>query len=266
MEDWFCDDAAHGVVVAAEDGGTQRITTKMIVRQGETYAFTKRASTGIQNGTEENGAQGGGGGPAAAGPHAGVATFAYRYRVLMAEPVLQGVAERGKTTFIVVPPQEDEAEQEPGEEDARQDVTVNGSAGEDGRTEDGEEDAYDDDESNLELEIDENFLASTMFSSSKPAGSATRGKADGGVGHERSPSGGGAASKRDPLAFSLRSLEEPAFDGGANVEYEEATLVLRTRDLGKVGAFSGDWVIVGVQGSERQQTRLARVVCNDSVG
>ncbi|KIO23355.1 hypothetical protein M407DRAFT_27134, partial [Tulasnella calospora MUT 4182] len=69
-----------------------------------------------------------------------------------------------------------------------------------------------------------------------------------------------------PLAFSLKSLEEPALDGGANVQYEEATLVLRTRDLGKVGAFSGDWVIAAVQGSEKQQARLARVVCDDTVG
>lgn len=258
VEDWFSSDSKTVLVVDSK-GEPQNVATKMIIRQGETYAFAAQGSNGISNGTVANGTEGGG------PPRRQTASaFAYRYRVLMAEPVLQGVAERGKTKFIIIPPQDDEASEQDGgeEEGAREDVTVSG-VGEDGSEVQTETEDYDN-ESNLELEIDENFLASTVFSSSKAAATTARSKSDADGENERPASN--TDPKRDPLTFSLKSLDEPALDGGANFQYEEATLVLRTRDLGKVGAFSGDWVIVGVQGSEKQQARLARVVCDDTVG
>jgi hypothetical protein len=111
-----------------------------------------------------------------------------QYRLDMLEPVMQGYARKGETKFILtldIAPQYDEA---------GCDSDVEG------------------------FEIDEDFLAPVMLSSSSQA--------------IMSPT-----NENKPVAFECQALAESKSD-----LYEDCTLYLRTTDLGRVGGLNGDWV------------------------
>ncbi|KAJ7734916.1 AAA-domain-containing protein [Mycena maculata] len=96
-----------------------------------------------------------------------------------------------------------------------------------------EQDVADSDSDAEGFEIDERFLAPT---------------------HIGSPS---QPSENRPVAFECGAMAE-----SESQLYEECTLYLRTVDLGRVGGFNGDWVVVHSPGSSNR--RLVRVLADDS--
>ncbi|KAJ7435381.1 AAA-domain-containing protein [Mycena galericulata] len=87
------------------------------------------------------------------------------------------------------------------------------------------------------FEIDEQFLAPASLNPPSPATDTTENK---------------------PIAFECRAMAEFEYQ-----PHEDYTLHLRTTDIGRVGGFNGDWVIVHSFGSNNR--RLVRVIANDSL-
>ncbi|KAI5124021.1 hypothetical protein M0805_003853 [Coniferiporia weirii] len=154
----------------------------------------------------------------------------------MTEPVLQGYAVQGQTRFLVTvacPPASISPATLPVEENSFL------SAADDG-----------------EFTIGENFFASTTlrdtaWTSSMPSALLTR------SGQDRSPpSLPSDADDHDNVLTSPAFSPKPLPYCPLHTVNESYTMLVRTDDLGKIGVFNGDWVLVS---SREGDSRLAQV-------
>ncbi|KAF5330107.1 hypothetical protein D9758_018140 [Tetrapyrgos nigripes] len=148
------------------------------------------------------------------------------YRIDMAEPVIQGYAEKDVTSFVLTC-------------SPASDVPVLDT--------ENQEFSSDDDEG---VEIDEAFLANsvvhTSFNPVSPANSQ--------------PSGSGLLSPdgSSEIYFSAENLTTQL-----SASHDDHTLYLRTADLGRLGLLSGDWAVACCR--ESSKSRLVRVCADDSM-
>jgi peroxin-6 len=134
---------------------------------------------------------------------------ALTYKLIMAEPVLQGYAQKSQTLFTLLPPSE-------GSQVVNGNQVLLSSVLDDIQIDDDEE----------SLEIGENFLASSLISqpSSYP---------------QHSP-----PIRMSHLAheFTASPLPKPT-----SLDVDEHTMYVRTVDLSKVGVLDGDWVSINLK-------------------
>lgn len=197
-----------------------------------------------------------------------------RWKVAMAEPVLQGVMQKGYTRFLVLPSAaglEEAGDGTAGEGHAELEAAAAFSSEEDtGRgAEDSEEEDKDD------YEIDEAFLAASVLSPGRhslpptprsPPPSSANGLAltNGHTSFPHGPSSSPTAPSNNSatsIAVLPASLQQPIsspllIPRPPTDEDDTPRVYLRTSDLGRLGLFSGDWVLVGDDGNEHR--RLAR--------
>nr|CRX79136.1 hypothetical protein ls5930a1_00167 [Leucosporidium scottii]CRX79213.1 hypothetical protein ls5931a1_00041 [Leucosporidium scottii] len=186
----------------------------------------------------------------------------------MAEPVLQGVVQKGHTRFLVLPPVA--GVEELGVDDAGEghaELEAGASSSDEGTirgAEDSEEDDQDD------YEIDEAFLAASVLSpgrQSLPPTPLSPPSSNGLAltnGHAAFPlESTSSSTKPSPTSIAVlpASLQQPIpspllIPRPPNDEDDTPRVYLRTSDLGRLGLFSGDWVVVGDEGNEHR--RLAR--------
>ncbi|RDX45475.1 AAA-domain-containing protein [Lentinus brumalis] len=171
------------------------------------------------------------------------------YKLIMASPVQQGIAQRGSTKLLVsASPTLGQDGQTP-EVDAIPDMVVD-QTDSDRESEDGD------------FEIGEDFLAGSVLrsfghSSSSPSvnGHLTNGDL---ASNESEPSTGHLhlsdmewTSRAYPLHTPVSILED------------ECAVYVRTVELSRIGVFNGDWAIV--RSSNGSHYRLVRVLANDDV-
>lgn len=191
---------------------------------------------------------------------------ALRWKVAMSEPVLQGVVQTGFTRFLVLPlaVKESAYEDDSGNEEGTGDDEL------------GSDDHVDDStpvkEGSMEdFDIDESFLAASVLEPLRqPRSSApsTPSSAPSIVNLHSAvvpPSAAPAKSlvvSAHPITHPVSSpllIPRPSDD-----EDEMSRIYLKTRDLSKLGMFSGDWVVV--EGEENEgDKRLARCFASDGV-
>ncbi|KAG8899708.1 peroxisomal assembly protein, partial [Tulasnella sp. 403] len=249
--------------------------TRRILRQGEILTFTQEHQNG--NGSTRNGVLD----VFSSGPHSSddqengdteSMAFSYKYRLLMVEPVLQGYAKVGETRFTVMPADDiSGATNDHGQSDLppnASDPTVQIEDRPPQETETMSSTEYDDDDANA-FDIDENFLARSVLNpipaDENVPGASPIGTEEASTSGETAPpsvvqqAARGSGNASAP-SFLLRSL-----DASVNLgkEDEEPAVVVRTRDLGKVGVFSGDWAIINI--TNRHETRLTRIISDDSL-
>ncbi|GAA5891486.1 hypothetical protein JCM8208_007299 [Rhodotorula glutinis] len=194
-----------------------------------------------------------------------------RYRVAMAEPVLQGVVVGGQTQVLVLPPQGGDDHRHEPLPDAGS--SHGGELQHDEATEDDDHDVDDDDL--LDFEIDEGFLAGSVLSplrsSSTPLTSplpdskhSSNGSSFPLLAASTASLAAAAAATRTagstvtaaPLAHPVPAeLLVPPPDAG---EDDIARAYVATADLGRLGLFSGDWAVLSRRAGEGEG-RLARV-------
>ncbi|VDB88628.1 unnamed protein product [Peniophora sp. CBMAI 1063] len=154
----------------------------------------------------------------------------FKYRILMTDPVLQGVARYGSTSFVLLPP-------------PREEPLANGSANGHAEplpsglsTPSTEELSAEGD-----FEIDENFLSSSLLEA------PLSGQVDG---------VGGAASPR-VVGFEVEPLRAP-------IAFEEDghTVYIRTVDLSRLGLLDADWAILRAESSSSGRVVSVRA-CDD---
>ncbi|KAM0786124.1 hypothetical protein ACM66B_006934 [Microbotryomycetes sp. NB124-2] len=210
----------------------------------------------------------------------------FSWTVVMAEPVLQGTVKLGKTSFVVLPPAKlaTASGAEPGLRDEHSKGTLTMMDGpkddDDDRTDD------DDSESSDEFDIDEAFLApsvltpprqqsrlSTPVSSPPALSSSSQGLALAATGTQDeagalSTAGESPSTKSARLLLvTPRALHNSL--AGSNLtpapakdEDDLLRVYLRRRDLGRLGMFSGDWVVLATEHNV-QTKRLVRVFAAD---
>jgi peroxin-6 len=191
-----------------------------------------------------------------------------RWKVAMAEPVLQGVVQKGYTRFLVLPPAagvEEFGVDSAGEGHAE--LEAGASSGDEGTirgAEDSEEGDQDD------YEIDEAFLAASVLSpgrQSLPPTPLSPPSSNGLAltnGHAAFPlESTSSSTKPSPTSIAVlpaslqQSIPSPLLiPRPPNDEDDTPRVYLRTSDLGRLGLFSGDWVVVGDEGTGHR--RLAR--------
>lgn len=185
-----------------------------------------------------------------------------KWRIAMTEPVLQGVVKRGTTRFSVLPSVEKEEESiEEGE----------GEGVGDSDDEMGEGGFEEVEEEEDDFTIDEAFLSNVLpsFSSITPSSlplSPLSSHSHNQFDHPLLPSG--IPITPSPLLHQIPSqlLTPPP----EKEEDDNARFYLPTRDLGRVGAFSGDWVVVrrqgeGIEERDGEEERLVRVFAGDGL-
>ncbi|KAI0290473.1 P-loop containing nucleoside triphosphate hydrolase protein [Russula brevipes] len=148
------------------------------------------------------------------------------YKLIMTEPVLQGYAQKSRTSFTLLPHTED-----PPAINGHQ-VLPSSSLPDDVQVADDDED----------LEIGESFLASSLISQSPSY-----------------PQQYDSSSIRiSPLAhqFTANPLSMPI-----SLDLDEYTIYVRTVDLPKVGVLNGDWAIAQLPSSRNR--RIVRLEAND---
>lgn len=200
---------------------------------------------------------------------------ARRWKVAMAEPVLQGVLQKGYTRFLVLPPSSStllangEVEAEAASEDEVDGVVDVG-------------DSEEEDEGSDDFEIDESFLANSVLSpprhslpptplSPLPSTTTTTGLALAN-GHPAVPLSlpppSTTSQSSNGILVRAHSLQHPVSSEllvprPKDDEDDTPRVYLRTAALGRLGLFSGDWVVVGVEGETQEERRLARVFSGD---
>ncbi|BGP19899.1 hypothetical protein JCM10213_008627 [Rhodosporidiobolus nylandii] len=204
-----------------------------------------------------------------------------RFKVAMAEPVLQGKVVTKQTRLIVLPPAGDADEDDTAEEPA---PAVDGSEAED------EDDSFD-----FDLEIDESFLASSVLtprgrgtsayptpltSPVPPHPNGSNGLALGGFSSESSfplsvspkPAQPQSGTPVVPVPLSHPVPGELLTPSPDKDEDDILRAFVATLDLGRLGLFSGDWVVVRPAGEvgkeaeeDRREGRLVRVFAADEV-
>ncbi|KAK0502993.1 AAA-domain-containing protein [Armillaria luteobubalina] len=151
-----------------------------------------------------------------------------KYRLDMLEPVLQGYANKGHTSFVICP---------------LMDGNLDSSASESEESSESER-----------IEIGEDFLANSAgLSFDFPSDSEIEfddnlNNAQCNGQHQSSPA---SAFRVQPL---LESIGE---------RLDDYTLYIRTSDLGRVGVLNGEWAVVHLTGSPKH--RLVRVIADDSI-
>lgn len=138
------------------------------------------------------------------------------YRLIMSEPVLQGYAQKGQTSFVLLPP----TEVKPG---VNGDVATGSSF-----TEELNSDFGDDD-----LEIDEGFLANSLGRHLGTNSHATNG---------HSGLTNGAISTDNTASTLHQAFIASPLPGDIHPDLDDHTVYIRTADLTKVGILDGDWV------------------------
>lgn len=128
---------------------------------------------------------------------------ALQYRLEMVEPLLQGFTKRGETKIILLSMLDDPSVHEDGE---------------------AEDESEQDD-----FEIDEDFLGSSILSTSAPSPLS---RIQDALYNEPNHS-----YDHFPSGFTSKALSDPL-----GLPEDDCTLYLRTADLGKLGILSGDWV------------------------
>lgn len=209
---------------------------------------------------------------------AGQARELGNWKVAMAEPVLQGIVKRGFTSFLVLPsPSNGVQELENGEEHAE---VEQGDTQDDEETVRGAEDSEEDDVD--AYEIDEAFLAASVLSPprrslpptpiSPPRLSPNNGLAltNGHASFPLSPTASIPAPKRptSSLSVTARPLQHSVHSAllvprPRDDEDDTPRVYLRTQDLGRLGLFSGDWVVVGT--GDEGHGRLARAFAGEGL-
>ncbi|KDQ12329.1 hypothetical protein BOTBODRAFT_34616 [Botryobasidium botryosum FD-172 SS1] len=211
-----------------------------IVRQGSTYAFSVPTAT---NGTHEHHED----------ESTGEPSFTFQYKVIMAQPVLQGYVKRGYTQFFV----------------AKGDWELPAAPG---ALEGTSNDAVTPDYSDDSFEIDEKFLASSVLGDLASGSIAlTNEWQEGGGSLSPSPLGGAESADGNSrglsstTTFHARSLSYSEFPYAplALEQDTEPLIFVRNGDLGKIGIFSGDWAVICSKSGT--YSRLARVFANDGL-
>ncbi|SCZ94448.1 BZ3500_MvSof-1268-A1-R1_Chr12-2g03905 [Microbotryum saponariae] len=199
------------------------------------------------------------------------------WTVAMAEPVLQGVLVPGSTRFLVLPPTDEPAS------------LPNGSSTPNGHADHHDLHSLDDDDG--AFDIDESFLAASVLSLPRLDGNSTPisprdlpGRAPSNYSPSLSPfpshSDGPLSATRAALSRSqnqralvqAQALQHPV-DSSTLVpqptEGEDETLwvFLGSRDLSRLGLFSGDWALVESEGSSAltSERRLVQVFVSDEL-
>lgn len=170
------------------------------------------------------------------------------WKVMMTEPVLQGIVEVGVTKFIVLPPVRGPSQSLV--------LTNGGSTTNDhdmeGMSENGEEEMEDEEE---EFEIDESFLANSVLTPSTALASTL-------------PTSIAPTLLIHPLKYSVTSAQ--LIPRPASEEEDTNRMYLRAKDLSRLGRFSGDWVVIREEGMEKSEEsdrrrRLVRVFAREGV-
>lgn len=175
---------------------------------------------------------------------------ARRWKVAMTEPVLQGVFQRGYTRFIVLPSLGG------ADQGSVESVTTSMPAPENSNVDHPSPSDSDDDE---DLEIDESFLAASVLGPSRPSQPSTPltsppSKPDGFQQTFRSSQLDQATTqspqRRTPGSIVLQpqNLQHPVPQDSlvprpSGDEDDTPRLYLRSADLGRIGVFSGDWLL-----------------------
>lgn len=208
-----------------------------------------------------------------------VAGAGSRWKVAMAEPVLQGVVKKGYTRFLVLPPTsgaEDFEDDEALDQHAEPETTT--SSGDEDSAQ-GAEDSEEDGDDNFE--IDEAFLAASVLSAPQqslpptplspppPTSSNALALTNG---HSTFPLASGTSSKPAASAIKVvaQSLQRPIpspllVPRPRDDEDDTPRVYLRTRDLGRLGLFSGDWVVLGSGDESSEERRLARAFAGEGL-
>ncbi|SCV73142.1 BQ2448_7067 [Microbotryum intermedium] len=196
------------------------------------------------------------------------------WTVAMAEPVLQGVLVPGSTRFLVLPPTNEPK------------LTHNGLTDSNGHVDhvlhsfDDEDDAFD---------IDESFLAASVLSPSRLDGTSTpispRDPSDlTPLDTSPFPSSSNGNGPLSPTRLALsrsqnqrslvqaQALQHPVSSSSlvpqpTDGEDETLRAFLGSRDLSRLGLFSGDWALVESEGSSvlTSERRLVRVFVSDEL-
>ncbi|KAI0057091.1 AAA-domain-containing protein [Artomyces pyxidatus] len=163
-------------------------------------------------------------------PDADAPQHQLKYSLIMTEPVLQGYAQKGRTTFILLPPPHEEPRV-----NGHTDGVTSSSASE-------ESDFSDED-----VEIDEGFLASSV---------APQTAGPNGVNHDVTSTG--SSLSRPSHEFVVEPLPSPIHS-----TLDDHTLYIRTADLSKLGILDGDWAVVWQSASSNR--RVVRLEANDGL-
>ncbi|KAF8876037.1 AAA-domain-containing protein [Gymnopilus junonius] len=156
-----------------------------------------------------------------------------KYRLELLEPVRQGVARRGTTNILLLSSFDSTASLAPSVDDEPSQGTMSL-----------------DFDSQDAIEIDEGFLASSLFGPTYETPSLL---GDYDTLHETQDRYESSLGRR----FTSRSLRAPCSPSD-----DHCTLYVRTTDLGKIGILSGDWAIAYAKVSN---PRLVRIEANDNV-
>lgn len=183
----------------------------------------------------------------------------FRWRVAMTEPVLQGIVKKGFTKFLVLPPTHSELE------DGLEYEEVEGIEYEEMEEEEEEEEELIEFE---EFDIDESFLTASVIpppSRSQPSTpSFLASNALALINPSIQPTSTHHLSiEAHPLTQSVPSnvlIPRPE-----ESEDEVPRVYLKMRDLGKLGMFSGDWVVVRSTNKSLVDSRLVRAFACDGI-
>ncbi|GAA5964160.1 hypothetical protein JCM3765_005357 [Sporobolomyces pararoseus] len=194
-----------------------------------------------------------------------------KWKVAMAEPVLQGAIVKGQTRVIVLPP----SGQEMGEEDEKPSSTS--SSGQQLKLTNHaceEDDSQDDDE---EFEIDESFLANSVLTSAShqtrfgqtpltsPLLTSSKQRQFFPLG-DLSETAGEQQQERSrlvPLPLQHAILSELLTPVPDQEEDDVPRAYLSTSELGRIGLFSGDWAVLRANGEG--VARLVKVFASDGL-
>ncbi|GAA5959373.1 hypothetical protein JCM21900_000707 [Sporobolomyces salmonicolor] len=202
-----------------------------------------------------------------------------RWKVAMAEPVMQGVVKKGETKLLVLPPIGEGDDDDHDEAAAGSAPTPNGA--QEGR------DIYSETDDNSDFEIDESFLANSVLApphrpghtsltsplalsppfSNSPTlanGRPTNHTSFPLVVPPASTSSISSAGRLIPLALQYPVPSELLTPTPGPEEDDVPRALMATQDLGRLGLFSGDWVVLRtVEGEEAG--RLVRVFAADGL-
>lgn len=200
------------------------------------------------------------------GGHKGMSMSSMRWKVAMAEPVLQGVCQKGYTRFIVLPPLDgsDGSAVESGSAQApMQDVKA--ASGQESDDED--------------LEIDESFLAASVLAPPRPSQPSTPMTSPPSRVDEMHHAAGSSLLSQTPSTPKRRApgslvvqpqglqcpmASEVLVPRPAENEDDTPRVYLRNADLGRIGVFSGDWLLAEPCAPCQSQTRrLVRAFAAD---
>lgn len=190
-----------------------------------------------------------------------------RWSVAMAEPVLQGVIQKGFTRFVVLPPPDALQSIEDGESETEDSVGVDAVELGD-ETVMLEEDDLEMAELEEEFDIDESFLAASVLSPPRISHPIPLPISDG-----LALTNGDLGSSTSALPLSPHQLTITAHPlvrpvasqllmprpGPSDDDIPRA--YLRTRDLARLGMFSGDWVVATVG----EESRLVQAFAGDGL-